>query len=224
MPSSRAVPSIAASSATTSTGGPSPTSPDRRLRAGHRRLHPYRSQASARPGAAQELRLRRHRPRHPLRLSGDPSQPRCRDRRRLPQALPRPLPASRPHHPHRQWQRVHRPLRRRHEGQAARPAFRPPPLRPRLRRTRHRPPPHQTLPAADQRHGRTLQPPHRRSHRQPNAAIRNAGKIRFDSHDERDAFLLGFVQDYNRTRLKCLDYLAPLEALANLRDQTPSRG
>jgi Integrase core domain. len=37
----------------------------------------------------------------------------------------------------------------------------------------------------------------------------------FVSHAERDAFLLGFVRDYNRTRLKCLGYLAPLQALAN---------
>ncbi|MEA2792628.1 MAG: hypothetical protein QOI87_8, partial [Bradyrhizobium sp.] len=33
---------------------------------------------------------------------------------------------------------------------------------------------------------------------------------------DRDAFLKRFVHDYNRTRLKCLGYLAPLEALANL--------
>jgi len=32
----------------------------------------------------------------------------------------------------------------------------------------------------------------------------------------RDAFLNRFVADYNRTRLTCLGYLAPLEALANL--------
>lgn len=37
----------------------------------------------------------------------------------------------------------------------------------------------------------------------------------FASHAERNAFLLGFVRDYNRTRLKCLGYLAPLQALAN---------
>jgi transposase-like protein len=37
----------------------------------------------------------------------------------------------------------------------------------------------------------------------------------FASHQQRDAFLLGFVHDYNRTRLKCLGYLAPLQALAN---------
>jgi IS30 family transposase len=37
----------------------------------------------------------------------------------------------------------------------------------------------------------------------------------FASHAERDRFLLGFVRDYNRTRLKCLGYLAPLQVLAN---------
>jgi len=37
----------------------------------------------------------------------------------------------------------------------------------------------------------------------------------FASHAERDAFLLSFVRDYNRTRLKCLGYLAPLQALNN---------
>ena len=37
----------------------------------------------------------------------------------------------------------------------------------------------------------------------------------FASHGDRDTFLLRFVHDYNRTRLKCLGYLAPLQALAN---------
>ena len=37
----------------------------------------------------------------------------------------------------------------------------------------------------------------------------------FASHADRDAFLNGFVYDYNRTRLKCLGYLAPLQALNN---------
>jgi transposase-like protein len=37
----------------------------------------------------------------------------------------------------------------------------------------------------------------------------------FVSHVDRDAFLNRFVHDYNRTRLKCLGYLAPLQALAN---------
>ena len=38
----------------------------------------------------------------------------------------------------------------------------------------------------------------------------------FRSHVDRDDFLNRFVRDYNRTRLKCLGYVAPLEALANL--------
>ena len=37
----------------------------------------------------------------------------------------------------------------------------------------------------------------------------------FVSHPERDAFLNRFVNDYNRTRLKCLGYLAPIQVLAN---------
>lgn len=38
----------------------------------------------------------------------------------------------------------------------------------------------------------------------------------FVSHDDRNAFLNTFVQDYNRTRLKCLGYLAPSQVLNNL--------
>ncbi len=38
----------------------------------------------------------------------------------------------------------------------------------------------------------------------------------FASHDDRDAFLNRFVHDYNHTRLKCLGYQAPKEALAKL--------
>jgi transposase-like protein len=37
----------------------------------------------------------------------------------------------------------------------------------------------------------------------------------FGSHADRDAFLNRFVHDYNRTRLKCLGYLAPIQALTN---------
>ena len=37
----------------------------------------------------------------------------------------------------------------------------------------------------------------------------------FSSHADRDAFLSKFVTDYNRTRLKCLGYVAPIQALAN---------
>jgi transposase-like protein len=44
---------------------------------------------------------------------------------------------------------------------------------------------------------------------------RAAHHRRFVSHAERDAYVLECVANYNRTRLKCLGYRAPLEALAN---------
>jgi len=56
------------------------------------------------------------------------------------------------------------------------------------------------------------------------SAARNAGKNKFDSHAERDAFLTRFVHDYNRTRLKCLGYLAPLQALDNHRGPNTCAG
>ena len=37
----------------------------------------------------------------------------------------------------------------------------------------------------------------------------------FASHEDRDTFLKRFVADYNRTRLKCLGYLAPVQVLTN---------
>lgn len=39
---------------------------------------------------------------------------------------------------------------------------------------------------------------------------------RFESHNERNAYILDFVENYNRTRLRCLGYKAPLETLINL--------
>jgi transposase len=45
---------------------------------------------------------------------------------------------------------------------------------------------------------------------------RGSARRTFPCHAERDAFLNRFVAHYNRTRLKCLGYLAPLEALTNL--------
>jgi transposase-like protein len=45
---------------------------------------------------------------------------------------------------------------------------------------------------------------------------RNRGRNRFDDHAQRNAFILQFVDCYNRTRLRSLDYQAPLERLANL--------
>ena len=44
---------------------------------------------------------------------------------------------------------------------------------------------------------------------------RNGGKNRFDTHEQRDQFIYDFVYNYNRTRLGCLGYKAPLEALNN---------
>lgn len=45
---------------------------------------------------------------------------------------------------------------------------------------------------------------------------KNAGRNRFTDHAQRNAFIVNFVNDYNRTRLRCLGYQAPAEALANL--------
>jgi len=45
---------------------------------------------------------------------------------------------------------------------------------------------------------------------------RAAHHRRFRDHAERDAYLHTFVADYNRTRLRCLDYQAPAELLAKL--------
>jgi len=51
-------------------------------------------------------------------------------------------------------------------------------------------------------------------------AIRSArpnriAKNRFETHEQRNTFVLNFVYSYNRTRLRCLKYKAPLEVLAN---------
>ena len=46
----------------------------------------------------------------------------------------------------------------------------------------------------------------------------------FNSHAERNRFLLTFVADYNRTRLQCLGYKAPLEILSNLTEQNTFAG
>jgi transposase InsO family protein len=47
---------------------------------------------------------------------------------------------------------------------------------------------------------------------------RNAAghRRRFATHEDRNAYLMQFVANYNRTRLKCLGYKAPREAIANL--------
>ena len=47
------------------------------------------------------------------------------------------------------------------------------------------------------------------------SVAKNEGKNKFHTHAERNAFLHAFVDRYNRTRLKCLDYRAPTELLLN---------
>ena len=44
---------------------------------------------------------------------------------------------------------------------------------------------------------------------------RGSARRTFVDHADRDAFIAKFVHDYNRTRLKCLAYKAPIQALAN---------
>lgn len=44
---------------------------------------------------------------------------------------------------------------------------------------------------------------------------RNSGKNKFSSHEERNEFIYLFVENYNKTRLRCLGYKAPEEELHN---------
>jgi transposase InsO family protein len=61
-------------------------------------------------------------------------------------------------------------------------------------------------------------------HALPAARDNSRHRTRFFSLEDRHDFLLRFVHDYNRTRLRCLDYKAPLEALYNLtKDNTGGR-
>lgn len=53
---------------------------------------------------------------------------------------------------------------------------------------------------------------------------RAAHHRRFVDHAERDAYLYTFVADYNRTRLRCLDYQAPAELLAKLAGHNTKAG
>lgn len=50
----------------------------------------------------------------------------------------------------------------------------------------------------------------------PQARDNSRHRTRFASHAEREAFILAFVRDYNRTRLRCLGYRAPAECRDNL--------
>ena len=53
---------------------------------------------------------------------------------------------------------------------------------------------------------------------------RNRGRNKFDTHQTRNAYLISFVDNYNRTRLKCLHYTAPAQALANLTEHNTQAG
>jgi hypothetical protein len=132
----------------------------------------------------------------------------------LSRTLHRRLPAQGAHHPHRQRVGVHRPLRQRKVAQAAL-RHRPPSLRSGMRPAPHRAPPHQAVPAANQRPGRALQPPPCRGHRRQGQRHQERGQKQTLTHAQRNAFLQSFVANYNRTRLKCLDYRAPAELLLN---------
>ena len=55
-------------------------------------------------------------------------------------------------------------------------------------------------------------------------AAGNAGKNRFRHHAQRNAFIQSFVNDYNRTRLRCLGHKAPAELLANLTGHNTQAG
>ena len=52
----------------------------------------------------------------------------------------------------------------------------------------------------------------------------NAGRNRFASHEDRNRFLLAFVDSYNKTRLRCLGHKAPAEVLANLPEHNTKAG
>ena len=56
------------------------------------------------------------------------------------------------------------------------------------------------------------------------ASSSNAGRNRFVSHKQRDDFIRHFVLDYNRTRLRCLQYQAPAERLAILTGHNTKAG
>ncbi|WP_410708260.1 integrase core domain-containing protein [Bradyrhizobium sp. BWA-3-5] len=141
--------------------------------------------------------------------------------RSIPDATPTPRPASSSfpgslplsgsYHPDRQWQRVYRPLRRRYESQTARSTFRPASVRRHLCKPQDRASPDQ--PYRPQTNGLVERFNRRIAEaigREPKRG--NAHRF-FACQADRNAFLSRFVADYNRTRLKCLGYRAPIEAL-----------
>lgn len=56
------------------------------------------------------------------------------------------------------------------------------------------------------------------------AATTNSGKNKFETNEQRNMFLHQFVDNYNKTRLRCLKYQAPNQILYNLtKDNTNAR-
>jgi transposase InsO family protein len=53
---------------------------------------------------------------------------------------------------------------------------------------------------------------------------RGTERRHFASNEERDAFVMRFINNYNHTRLKCLGYKPPLQTLANLAGPYTPRG
>jgi transposase InsO family protein len=60
--------------------------------------------------------------------------------------------------------------------------------------------------------------------REQPACGKNSGKNKFKTHAARNSFLNGFVDDYNKTRLRCLNYTAPLALLHNLAEENTCAG
>jgi hypothetical protein len=53
----------------------------------------------------------------------------------------------------------------------------------------------------------------------------NSGQNSFHNHEERNEFMLRFVDNYNKTRLRCLDYHSPSQKLHNhTKDNTKGGG
>ncbi len=52
----------------------------------------------------------------------------------------------------------------------------------------------------------------------------NSGKNKFINNNQRNEFILNFAKGYNHTRLKCLDYKAPIEVLHNHTEQNTCAG
>jgi IS30 family transposase len=55
--------------------------------------------------------------------------------------------------------------------------------------------------------------------RQKEFVEKKQGKNKFNNQEERNTFIFSFVESYNRTRLKCLGYISPSQALANQTEQ-----